>query len=66
MELEQVEELEQFTIGFYGDSEILALLKKWAKEEDRSVSAVIRRLIKAEEVRRNGAQPQLIAESIRR
>lgn len=54
---------EQVTISFYADRDIEALLKAWADEDDRSVSAVIRRAIEAERIRRTRQLPLVADET---
>ena len=48
---------ETTTIAFYADTDIKALLEKWADEEDRSVSNILRRLILQEQKRRAAELP---------
>lgn len=43
---------EPMTISFVADEKIKQLLDKWAAEEDRSISSLIRRLIESERERR--------------
>lgn len=40
------------TMVFWGSDEIEALLQEWAKEEDRSVSYIVRKCIEREQQRR--------------
>jgi len=40
------------TIAFVGTTKLHALLKRWAAEDDRTVSAIIRRLLEREARRR--------------
>lgn len=47
---------EQVTINFYANEEIKALLEQWAREEDRSVSNFLRRMIEREKERRQKMQ----------
>lgn len=47
-------------ISFVGDADLRDRLKQWAAEDDRSISAVIRRAIEGETERRAAAQPQPI------
>lgn len=54
---------EPVTISFVGDTEIEAVLKEWAANEDRSVSAVIRLIILAERARRAPQLPLAIDET---
>jgi DNA-binding HxlR family transcriptional regulator len=44
------------TIHFVATPELKQLLEEWAKEDDRSLSATLRRLIEAEARRRKGQQ----------
>lgn len=44
-------------ITFYADPELKALVHRWAKEDDRSVSNVIRRCIERERQRREDGIP---------
>ena len=44
------------TISFVVPLEVKARLERWAKEDDRTVSAVLRQILKREETRRK-AQP---------
>jgi predicted transcriptional regulator len=39
---------EPITISFVGTTELKALLERWAKEDDRSVSWVMRQILKKE------------------
>ena len=48
---------ERLTIAFVGNKELKELLDQWARENEGSVSAVLRQLIKREEARRK-ARPQ--------
>jgi len=41
-------------INFKADKETKIMLEKWAKEDDRSVASMLRRLIEQEQARRNG------------
>jgi predicted transcriptional regulator len=44
------------TISFVGTSELKALLEKWAAEDDRSVSYILRNILKQESKRRQAYQ----------
>ncbi|MBE7553126.1 MAG: hypothetical protein HS126_18795 [Anaerolineales bacterium] len=44
------------TISFLGTTELKALLEQWAREDDRSVSYVMRQILKCEAQRRAQAQ----------
>jgi hypothetical protein len=48
---------EQITISFVGTQEIKSLLEKWAAEDDRSVSYILRQILERE-ARRRAAEPQ--------
>jgi hypothetical protein len=48
---------EPITISFVGNTEIKAWLEQWAKEDDRSMSYVIRQILRHEVQRRT--QPQI-------
>ena len=39
---------QQITISFVGDKQIKELLEKWASEDERSVSYILRKIIKKE------------------
>ncbi len=39
---------EPITISFVGTKELKALLKQWAEQDDRSVSYIIRQILKKE------------------
>ena len=41
------------TISFVGTTDIKSLLEQWAKQEDRTVSATLRRILENEAHRRN-------------
>lgn len=47
---------EPITMSFVGTAEQKALLEQWAKEDDRSVSYVMRQILKREAQRREQAQ----------
>jgi hypothetical protein len=49
---------EPITISFLGNTELKALLKQWAKEDDRSVSYVMRQMLNREAQRRAQTQPE--------
>lgn len=42
----------QLTISFVGTTELKALLEKWAKQDDRSVSYILRKILEEEAKRR--------------
>ena len=46
------------TISFVGTIEIKNWLKQWAKQDDRTVSATLRRILEQEAQRRNTLQKQ--------
>jgi hypothetical protein len=48
---------EPLTISFVGTTELKTLLQQWASEDDRSVSYVMRQILKREAKRREQAQP---------
>ncbi len=48
---------EQITISFVGTQEIKSLLEKWAAEDDRSVSYILRQILE-NEARRRAAESQ--------
>lgn len=48
---------ESLTISFVGTTELKNLLEKWAKENDRSVSWVMRQIL-TKEAQRRQAQPE--------
>jgi hypothetical protein len=41
------------TMSFIATADLKALLEQWAKAEDRTVSATLRRILEAEALRRN-------------
>lgn len=43
---------EPITISFVGTKELKALLQRWAEDDDRSVSYIIRQILERESVRR--------------
>jgi hypothetical protein len=43
---------QSITISFVGTTDLKVLLEKWAKEEDRTISATLRRILEAEAKRR--------------
>ena len=43
---------EQVTVCFVGTKQLKELLEQWAKEEDRSISAVMRQILQREVLRR--------------
>lgn len=47
------------TISFVGTTDIKALLERWAAEDDRSVSYVMRQILQAE-ARRRQAEAQTV------
>lgn len=49
---------EPITISFVSTTEQKALLERWAAEDDRSVSYVMRQILKREAQRRQQAQEQ--------
>jgi predicted transcriptional regulator len=48
---------EPLTVSFVLPAELKALLEKWAQEDDRSLSYIVRRLITQEAARRAQGQP---------
>ncbi len=46
------------TISFVGTTDLKALLEQWAKDEDRTISATLRRILEAEAKRRNAKATQ--------
>ena len=55
---------EPATICFVGTTELKTMLEQWAKDDDRSVSAVMRQILKREAQRRK--QPQTTEKSVNR
>lgn len=53
---------EPATISFVGTAELKRLLEQWAKQEDRTVSATLRRILESEAQRRKqaGSKNELI------
>lgn len=51
---------EPITISFVGTTELKTLLEQWARQDDRSISYVMRQILKREAQRRMQAQlPEL-------
>lgn len=46
------------TISFTGPAELKELLERWAAEDDRPVSSILRQILKKEAERRTQAQEQ--------
>ena len=47
---------EPITISFVGTTEIKTLLEQWATEDDRSISYIMRQILKREQQRRSSPQ----------
>ena len=43
---------EPITLSFVGTRQLKSMLEQWAKEEDRSISAVMRQILQREALRR--------------
>lgn len=48
---------EPATICFVGTTELKTMVEEWAKEDERSVSYIMRQILKREAQRRKQAQP---------
>ena len=48
---------ESITISFVGTTDMKNLLEQWAKQEDRTISATLRRILENEAQRRAVRQP---------
>ena len=46
------------TISFVATTDLKALLERWAREDDRSISAVMRQILKREAQRRKTQEQQ--------
>lgn len=49
---------EQITISFVGTKELKDLLERWAQENERSLSYIMRQILKQEAQRREQVQPK--------